>query len=107
MTAQKRQASSAIARKLDFDLEAAFLKVLAHPVRLRILEALSEGPLCVKDLWTRLELPQATVSQHLSMLRSRGVLESERRATSVFYFIDNPTAKKIVKLLDQQRRVGG
>ena len=57
---------------------AAALRTLSHPDRLRIDEALEEGPLDVSELTDRLRRPQATVSQHLMRLRAHGLVAAER-----------------------------
>jgi len=57
---------------------AAALRTLSHPDRLRIVEALEEGPLDVSELTDRLRRPQATVSQHLMRLRAHGLVAAER-----------------------------
>ena len=57
---------------------AAALRTLSHPDRLRIVEALEEGPLDVSELTARLRRPQATVSQHLMRLRAHGLVAAER-----------------------------
>lgn len=57
---------------------AGALRTLSHPDRLRIVEALENGPLDVSELTTRLRRPQATVSQHLMRLRAHGLVAAER-----------------------------
>jgi DNA-binding transcriptional ArsR family regulator len=57
---------------------AAALRTLSHPDRLRIVEALEQGPLDVSALTAKLKRPQATVSQHLMRLRAHGLVSAER-----------------------------
>lgn len=57
---------------------AGALRTLSHPDRLRIVEALENGPLDVSELTARLRRPQATVSQHLMRLRAHGLVAAER-----------------------------
>jgi ArsR family transcriptional regulator len=64
---------------------AAVLKALAHPSRLLITEALMAGELCVCDLRALVGDDVSTVSKHLSILRSAGVLVSEKRGLNVYY----------------------
>ncbi|MGA4464390.1 ArsR/SmtB family transcription factor [Bacillus bombysepticus] len=76
------------------------LKVMAHPVRLQIVNELMHHKVCnVTQLTEILRLPQSTVSQHLSKLRGN-VLQSERRGLEMHYYIDNAKARQIVKILD-------
>ncbi|MED2794548.1 metalloregulator ArsR/SmtB family transcription factor [Bacillus wiedmannii] len=82
-------------REEDVDV----LKVMAHPVRLKIVNELMHHKLCnVTQLTEILGLPQSTVSQHLSKLRGT-VLRAERRGLEMHYYIDNAKARQIVRIL--------
>lgn len=82
-------------REEDVDV----LKVMAHPVRLKIVNELMHHKLCnVTQLTEILRLPQSTVSQHLSKLRGT-VLRAERRGLEIHYYIDNAKARQIVGIL--------
>ncbi|AIY77796.1 metalloregulator ArsR/SmtB family transcription factor [Bacillus tropicus] len=82
-------------REEDVDV----LKVMAHPVRLKIVNELMHHKLCnVTQLTEILRLPQSTVSQHLSKLRGT-VLRAERRGLEMHYYIDNAKARQIVGIL--------
>ncbi|MBS9802147.1 helix-turn-helix transcriptional regulator [Bacillus toyonensis] len=75
------------------------LKVMAHPVRLQIVNELMHHKMCnVTQLTEILRLPQATVSQHLSKLRGT-VLRAERRGLEMHYYIDNAKARQIIGIL--------
>ncbi len=76
-----------------FDLQAT---------RLRIVHALREGPQCVNKLAELLQLDQAKISQHLTILKSRGIVASQRQGSEVIYHITNP---KIERICDLQREV--
>jgi len=60
-------------------------RALGSDSRLRILQALRRGPLCVGALANRLEMTQSAVSQHLTVLRSAGLVTSDKRGTFVHY----------------------
>ncbi|PEN45378.1 ArsR/SmtB family transcription factor [Bacillus wiedmannii] len=82
-------------REEDVDV----LKVMAHPIRLKIVNELMHHKLCnVTQLTEILGLPQSTVSQHLSKLRGT-VLRAERRGLEMHYYIDNVKARQIVGIL--------
>lgn len=82
-------------REEDVDV----LKVMAHPVRLKIVNELMHHKLCnVTQLTEILGLPQSTVSQHLSKLRGT-VLRAERRGLEMHYYIDNVKARQILGIL--------
>lgn len=69
---------------------AAALKVLADPVRLRLLSLIvartAGGEVCVCELTGCFDLTQPTISHHLKMLRSAGLIDCERRGTWVYYW---------------------
>jgi len=74
-----------------YEVKANLFKGLAHPFRIRILELLSEGPeRSVADLLAETELEPSHLSQHLSVLRRHRLVESERRASHVFYRLAEP-----------------
>ncbi len=73
-----------------FDMHAEVCKTLANPKRLEIIYALKDGELSVGDLVEELGIPKANVSQHLAMLRQRGVVLSKREGVNVYYRISSP-----------------
>ena len=85
-----------------FELHAALCQTLANPVRLRILALLRDGERSVNELAHSLGVPQANVSQHLSVLRERNVVTTRREGVSIYYKIAYP---KIVKACDLIREV--
>jgi DNA-binding transcriptional ArsR family regulator len=80
---------------------ALILKALAHPARLRIVAALSEGRVSVGDLARRLDLPQAIVSQQLRIIRSEGLVASERSAGFALYSLAEPRMRNLLKCLEK------
>lgn len=82
-----------------FNEQAELLKALAHPTRLCIVEGLMGGACNVTYIQSCLDLPQSTVSQHLSILRNKGIIEGRRQGTEVVYTVTSETAKQIVTLL--------
>ena len=75
---------TAEARQLSDDLG-----VLAHPIRLQILDMLAQcdGQVCVCDLESALPVKQPTVSHHLKLLREAGLIDCERRGLWAYYFV--------------------
>ncbi len=78
---------------------ADILKTLGHPVRIRIIECLADTQTCVNVIWGNLNLPQSTVSQHLSVLRSKGIVQHERCGANVKYFLKDRRIAEILKLM--------
>jgi ArsR family transcriptional regulator len=82
-----------------FELEGQLCQTLSHPNRLRIIHVLREGPLTVNELTHHLGLAQAKVSQHLAILRARGLVTARRHGVSMVYQISNPTLGTLCDLL--------
>ena len=76
-------------------------RVLGHPVRIRILELLSEGERTVGDLQAALKLDSSGTSQHLAALRQQGILESRRAGTSVYYRLRDPRVSQLLAVAKQ------
>jgi DNA-binding transcriptional ArsR family regulator len=85
-----------------FKLQAEICKTLADSKRLMILHELRDGEMSVSQLVSNLGLPQANVSQHLAILRERGIVNWRREGTSVYYGLANP---KIAQACDLVREV--
>jgi ArsR family transcriptional regulator len=68
-----------------FTARAAVLKALAHPARLYMVDELSRGERCVRDLEALVGSDISTVSKHLAVLRGAGIVASEKRGAQVFY----------------------
>ena len=83
----------------QFADEAEVLKVLGHPIRLKIVAGLCTQECNVKHIWECLNLPQATVSQHLALLKHKGIIEGKRDGVEVHYSVIHPLAKKIIATL--------
>jgi ArsR family transcriptional regulator len=77
----------------------ALLKALAHETRLQILSLLIDGEVCVCKIMDKLELPQSTVSRHLAILKSAGLLEDRRDGTWIHYSLAAGHAVMVAQLL--------
>ncbi len=66
------------------------LSTIAHPHRIRIIEALGAKDSDVNSLAEKLKLRQSTLSQHLALLRTSGIVEAERDGRTVRYSLSNP-----------------
>ncbi len=75
---------------------AEVLKVVAHPVRLRIIELLEHNEKCVGDIVKGVSGKQSITSQQLNMMKDKGVLSCRRDGAKVYYKIQN---KNVIKLL--------
>ncbi|TKB10430.1 metalloregulator ArsR/SmtB family transcription factor [Desulforhopalus sp. IMCC35007] len=84
--------------------EIQLFKALSDSTRLRmLLLLLSNGELCVCDLMESLEIPQSTASRHLTLLRSAGIVDGQRRGTWMYYQIveDQALGSALMRALKQ------
>ncbi|MHB2025742.1 MAG: ArsR/SmtB family transcription factor [Elusimicrobiota bacterium] len=73
--------------ELVFKIKADFLKCLAHPVRLAIIEHLKSKESSVGEIVTTLGVEQSGISKHLAILRQAGILTSRQEKVTVYYSI--------------------
>ncbi|MBP1933967.1 ArsR/SmtB family transcription factor [Ammoniphilus resinae] len=79
--------------------KAEFFKALAHPLRIRILEELSEHEeLSVNEIQTKLNSEGSAVSQQLSILRNRNIVSGRKEGTSVYYSLKDPMIKDLLQV---------
>ena len=88
--------------KRIFDLHARICRTFSHPKRLEILNLLRDGELPVSQLAEQMGVSLANVSQHLAVLRDKGVVVTRREGVSVYYRVSNP---KIIQACDLMREV--
>ena len=91
----------ALRDELD-ELVAGMCKGLNDPKRLLVLYALSDGPHTVSELCDVLQAPQSNTSQHLAVLRTAGMVDTERRGNSVIYSLRHP---KVIDAIDKLREI--
>lgn len=80
--------------------KAELFKALGHSVRIRVLELLREGEQSVSSLSDRLGIEMSTASQHLAVLRGRGLVSGRKEGTTVYYTVVDP---QVFDLLDTAR----
>ncbi|MEI6123039.1 MAG: metalloregulator ArsR/SmtB family transcription factor [Bacteroidota bacterium] len=94
--------------KINIDkLESAAsrLKILAHPMRISIIELLEiNKQLTVTQIYEKLNLEQAAASNHLNMMKTHGILKSYRSGKNSFYTINEPVYEKIIECINRFSR---
>lgn len=85
-----------------YQAKAEFFRMLGHPVRIRVLELLQDGPLPVRDLLTAIEVEPSGLSQHLAVLRRSGIVTSTRDGSTVVYEL---AGGDVAALLRAARRI--
>jgi ArsR family transcriptional regulator len=103
-TVERRRGTRCCAGELEPRLDpaaasqlSADLQILAHPVRLQILDLLLQhaGKVCVCDLEAALPVKQPTVSHHLRLLRAAGLIDSERQGPWAYYFVQHDALRQV------------
>ena len=81
----------------EAELATSDLEILAHPIRLQLLDLLArkEGTVCVCDLEAAVPVKQPTVSHHLKLLRAAGLVQSERQGLYAYYSVDRPALQAL------------
>ena len=87
-----------------YKIHARTCKVFSNPTRLEILDLLRDKEMSVTELIEKTKLSQANISQHLSIMKSKGIVISDRKGKNVYYQLTNP---KINKAFDIIREVFG
>jgi ArsR family transcriptional regulator len=75
------------------------LKAMAHPLRLKILCLVGNGELMVQEIVEAVGTSQSNISQHLAIMRERGLLSSRKEANKVFYRIEDPRILRMIALM--------
>lgn len=96
-----------------YQLQAELCQVLADPTRLEILHLLGEHPRAVKELVEATGQRQAKISQHLAVLRQKGIVHTERLGTEIRYSLETPrildacaiTREILLQRFERQRRL--
>lgn len=88
-----------IAKKSVPVREAAVFKALGHPARLQVVNELAAGERCVTELVDLTGLGWSTVSRHLTVLKSVGVIEDEKRGLQIFYRLKLPCVARFTACL--------
>jgi ArsR family transcriptional regulator len=87
--------------KIRSEARAKILKALAHPSRIFIVEKLHERPHCVCELTEMIEADTSTISKHLSILKNAGLIDDEKRGTSVYYSLQCPCIMQFIGCVEQ------
>jgi len=85
-----------------YQAKAEFFRMLGHPVRIRVLELLSAGPMPVRALLAAIEVERSNLSQQLAVLRRSGIVVGVREADTVVYSLAGPD---VAELMQAARRI--
>ncbi|MFJ2112580.1 MULTISPECIES: ArsR/SmtB family transcription factor [unclassified Streptomyces] len=85
-----------------YEAKAEFFRMLGHPVRIRVLELLQDGPLPVRELLAVIEVEPSSLSQQLAVLRRSGIVSSRREGATVVYEL---AGGDVAELMRAARRI--
>ncbi|MEE1749379.1 MULTISPECIES: ArsR/SmtB family transcription factor [unclassified Streptomyces] len=85
-----------------YQAKAELFRMLGHPVRIRVLELLQDGPMPVRDLLAAIEVEPSTLSQQLAVLRRSGIVTSVREGSTVVYEL---SGGDVAELMRAARRI--
>jgi ArsR family transcriptional regulator len=85
-----------------YQAKAEFFRMLGHPVRIRVLELLQDGPKPVRDLLAEIEIEPSSLSQQLAVLRRSGIVTASREGATVVYAL---AGGDVAELLRAARRI--
>jgi ArsR family transcriptional regulator len=89
------------------EAKSEIFKALGHPARLTIIISLGDGERCVCELQEQVGSDMSTVSKHLTILRSAGLVSSEKRGKQVFYSLEMPCALGFIECVDNALKKQG
>jgi DNA-binding transcriptional ArsR family regulator len=87
---------------VPIDKRIDLLRIIGHPVRIQILEDLEQGVKCVSDFEESLDISQPNVSQHLSLLRTNGVIDFFIDGRLKCYYLKEPLVPDLLALLKKE-----
>jgi ArsR family transcriptional regulator len=85
-----------------YQAKAEFFRMLGHPVRIRVLELLQDGPLPVRDLLNEIAVEPSSLSQQLAVLRRSGIVTATREGPTVVYAL---AGGDVAELMRAARRI--
>lgn len=88
-----------ITRDEDIERASRSLKAMSHPLRLKILCVLGEQEVSVQDIVDRVGTSQSNISQHLAILRDKGILCARKDANRVFYRVGDARTLRLIGMM--------
>ncbi len=83
----------------DIDRASRSLKAMSHPLRLKILCTLGDQEVSVQDIVDQVGTSQSNISQHLAILRDKGILTSRKDANRVFYRVSDSRTLRLICMM--------
>ena len=94
-------AEELISREEDIETASRSLKAMSHPLRLKILCVLGDQEVSVQDIVENVGTSQSNISQHLAILRDKGILASRKDANRVYYRVGDERTLSLINMMQQ------
>lgn len=94
-------ASELMKREEDIERASRSLKAMSHPLRLRILCTLGEQEVSVQEIVECVGTSQSNISQHLAILRDKGILASRKDANRVYYRVGDARTLRLIDMMQE------
>lgn len=88
-------------RMEDIDRASRSLKAMSHPLRLKILCVLGDREVSVQDIVDAVGTTQSNISQHLAILRDKGILASRKEANRVYYRVSDARTLRLIGMMQE------
>ena len=88
-----------ITREEDIERASRSLKAMSHPLRLKILCTLGDQEISVQDIVEQVGTSQSNISQHLAILRDKGILASRKDANRVYYRVGDSRTLRLISMM--------
>ena len=85
-----------------YEIHAGICQCLANPKRLEVINTLRDKEMPVTEMAEKMGITKANLSQHLAIMRDKGILKSRREGTNIYYSLANP---KVIQACDIMREV--
>ena len=85
-----------------YEIHACICQCLANPKRLEVINTLRDKEMPVTEMAEKMGITKANLSQHLAIMRDKGILKSRREGTNIYYSLANP---KVIQACDIMREV--
>ncbi len=90
-----------LAHAADIETASRSLKAMSHPLRLKILCTLGNREVCVQGIVENVGTSQSNISQHLAILRDKGILSSRKDANKVYYRVGDQRTLRLIGMMQE------
>ena len=90
-----------LAHEADIEIASRSLKAMSHPLRLKILCTLGRNEVCVQTIVDNVGTSQSNISQHLAILRDKGILSCRKDANKVYYRVGDERTLLLLEMMQE------